>query len=78
MSTLDSATSINREWGEALVHWGEVEEAVYTLQGSKSPRVNNIPAELIKYERPEILKALMTIYQKIWETKQWKKSGPNH
>ena len=49
----------------------EVEEALRTLKGGKSPSVDNIPAELLKHSSPETIKVLTTLCQRIWKTKEW-------
>lgn len=51
----------------------EVEEAVHSLKAGKSPGIDNIPAELIKYGGEEMTKVLIALCQKIWETKEWPK-----
>ena len=48
-SILDSNSDTNREPGDAPIMKKEVEEAVRSLKGGKSPGVDNIPAELMKH-----------------------------
>ncbi|KAL8578281.1 hypothetical protein ACOMHN_005672 [Nucella lapillus] len=45
--------------------------AVRSQKDDKSPGMDNIPAELLKHGGPKLLKALTTICQRIWDTKQW-------
>ena len=59
--------------GSTQVLEEEVEEAVRSLKGGKSPGIDNIPAELIKYGGPEMIKALTIICQRIWTSKEWPK-----
>ena len=49
----------------------EVKEAVKSLQGGKSPGLDNIPSELLKQGGEAVTEVLTTLCQKIWETKQW-------
>ena len=53
----------------------EDEEAVNTLKTGKSPGVDNIPSELLKNGGEATTTVLTAICQKIWETKEWPKSG---
>ena len=50
----------------------EVEEAVHGLKAGKSPGVDNIPSELLKNGGEAT--TVLTICQKILETKQWPKA----
>ena len=70
-SILNKGINTNREAGDAPILKEEVEEAIRSLKAGKSPGVDNIPAELIKHGGPEMIKALTTICQRIWDTKQW-------
>ena len=70
---LDNGTNTNRETGDEPIMKEEVEEAVRSLKESKSPGVDNVPAELLKHAGPELTKVLTTICQRIWETKEWPK-----
>lgn len=36
----------------------------------KSPRVDNIPAELLNHSREEIVKALTTLKLRVWESEE--------
>ena len=51
----------------------EAEEAVHSLKEEKSPRVGNIPSELLKNggKAPTII--LTARCKKMWETKEWPK-----
>ena len=51
----------------------EVEAAIQTLAPGTSPGVDNIPAELLKNGGDEIVSALTTLCQQIWEQKKWPK-----
>ena len=70
---LSNSAYTNREQGDAPILQEEVEKAVHALKCGKSPGVDNIPAELLKYGGPELIKTLTSICQRIWETKQWPK-----
>ena len=63
----------NREIGDSPILETEVEEAVKSLKGGKSPGIDNIPAELIKHGGPQIIKWMKATCQKIWEQKEWPK-----
>ena len=43
----------------------ELEEALITLKGGKSPGADNIPAELLKHGRPELIKVVSTIRKRM-------------
>ena len=49
----------------------EVEAAVRSLTPGKSPGVDNVPGELLKGGGEEIVNALTTLCQQIWEQKKW-------
>ena len=49
----------------------EVEAAVQSLKKGKSAGVNNIPAELVQAGREDVITALTTICNKIWQTGKW-------
>ena len=49
----------------------EVEEALRTLKGGKSPGAHNILAELLKHGGFEMIKVLTTLCQRFWKTKEW-------
>ena len=51
----------------------EVEAAVQSLKLGKSPRVNNVPSELLKNGGKAVVKALTALGQQIWEQKRWPK-----
>eukprot|EP00745_Piridium_sociabile_P015102 TRINITY_DN22265_c0_g1_i4.p2 TRINITY_DN22265_c0_g1~~TRINITY_DN22265_c0_g1_i4.p2 ORF type:complete len:167 (-),score=43.02 TRINITY_DN22265_c0_g1_i4:628-1128(-) len=72
-SRLDKGTNTNQELDDPPILEEEVEEAVRSLKGDKSPGVDNIPAELLKHAGPELIRTLTTICQKIWITRQWPK-----
>ena len=55
----------------------EVEAAVQSLKKGKSARVDNIPAELVQAGRKDLITALTTICNKIWQTGEWKPHGPS-
>ena len=50
----------------------EVEEAVQSLKAGKSPRVDNIPSELLKNGH-ETTPTVLTAICQIWETQEWPK-----
>ena len=49
----------------------EVEAAVQSLKKGKSAGVENIPAEVVQAGGEEIVTALTTICNKIWQTEEW-------
>ena len=49
----------------------EVEAAVQSLKKGKSAGVDNIPAELTQAGRQDVITALTTICNKIWQTGEW-------
>ena len=51
----------------------EVVVAVSSLKTGKSPGVDNVPAELIKYGGEDTAHALTVLCQKIWDEKRWPK-----
>ena len=46
----------------------EVEAAVQSLEKGKSTAVDNIPAELVQAGGEDVITALTTICNKIWQT----------
>jgi hypothetical protein len=50
---------------------GEVIYAIHSLKIGKTPGIDNIPAEPMKYGDPELEKVMTEICQKIWSTKSW-------
>ena len=49
----------------------ELEAAVQSLKKGKSAGVDNIPTELIQTDGQDVLSALTTICNKIWQTGEW-------
>ena len=49
----------------------EVEAAVHSLKKGKSAGVNKIPAELVQAGGEDVITALTTICNKIWQTEEW-------
>ena len=49
----------------------EVEAAVQLLKKGKSAEVDNIPAELVQAGGEDVITALTTICNKIWQTGEW-------
>ena len=49
----------------------EVESAVQSLKIGKSAGVDNIPAELVQADGEDVITALTTIRNKIWQTGEW-------
>ena len=49
----------------------EVEVAVQKLKKGKSALVNNSPAELVQAGGEDVITALTTICNKIWQTGEW-------
>ena len=49
----------------------EVEAAVQSLKKGKSVGVDNLPAELVQASGEEVITALTTICNKIWQTGEW-------
>ena len=54
-----------------LVLRREVEAAVQSLKEGKSAGVDNIPAELVQAGGEDVITALMTICNKIWQKGEW-------
>ena len=48
----------------------EVEAAVQSLKNGKSAGVDNIPGELVQAGGEEVITALTTICNKIWQTEE--------
>ena len=49
----------------------EVEAAVQSLKKGKSAGIDNIPAELVQAGGEDVITALTTICNKIWQTGDW-------
>ena len=49
----------------------EVESAVKSLKKEKSAGVDNIPAELVQAGAEDVITALTTICNKVWQTREW-------
>ena len=49
----------------------EVEAAVQSLKKGKSAGVDNIPAELVQAGGEDVITALTTVCDKIWQTGEW-------
>ena len=49
----------------------EVEGAVQSLKKGKSAGVDNIPAELVQAGGEDVITAVPTIFNKIWQTGEW-------
>ena len=49
----------------------EVEAAVLSLKKGKTAGVDNIPAELVQADGDDVITALTTICNKIWQTGEW-------
>ena len=49
----------------------EVEAAVQSMRKGKSAGVDNIPAELVQTRGEDVITALTTICNKIWQTGEW-------
>ena len=49
----------------------EVEAAVQSLKKGKSAGVDNIPADLVQAGGEDVVTALTTICNKIWQTREW-------
>ena len=49
----------------------EVEAAVQSLKKGTSAGVSNIPAELVQAGGEDVITALTTTCNKIWQTKEW-------
>ena len=49
----------------------EVEAALKSLKEGKSAEVDNIPAELVQAGGEDVITALTTISNKIWQTGEW-------
>ena len=50
---------------------GQVEVAVQSLKKGKSAGVDNIPAEMVQAGGEDVITALTTICNKIWQTGEW-------
>ena len=72
-SIVQNACAKNREPEDLPIMQEEVKEAVRSLKAGKSPGIDNIPGELLKYGGEELTGILTKLCQKIWETKQWPK-----
>ena len=48
-----------------------MEAAVQSLKKGKSAGVNNIPTELVQADGEDVITALMTICNKVWQTREW-------
>ena len=48
-----------------------MEAEVQSLKKEKSAVVDNIPAELVQAGGEEVITALTTIYNKVWQTGEW-------
>ena len=55
----------------------EVEAAVQSLKKGKSAGVDNVPAELVQAGGEDVITALTTICNKIWQTGEWPTPGPS-
>ena len=55
----------------------EVEAAVQLLKKGKSAGVDNVPAELVQAGGEDVITALTTICNKIWQTGEWPTPGPS-
>ena len=55
----------------------EVEAAVQSLKKGKSAAVDIIPAELVQAGGVDVITALTTICNKIWQTGEWPTRGPS-
>ena len=49
----------------------EVEAAVQSLKKGKTTGVDNIPAELVQAGGEDVISALTTVCNKIWQTGEW-------
>ena len=49
----------------------EVEAAIQSLKKGKSAGVNNIPADVVQAGGEDVVTALTTICNKIWQTGEW-------
>ena len=49
----------------------EVEAAIQSLKKGKSDGIDNIPAELVQAGGEDVITALTTICNKIWQTGEW-------
>ena len=49
----------------------KVEAAVQSLKKGKSAGVDNIPAELVQARGKDVITALTTICNQIWQTEEW-------
>ena len=53
------------------IHRKEVEAAVQSLKKGKSAGLDNIPADLVQAGGEDVITALTTICNKIWQTGEW-------
>ena len=53
------------------IHRKEVEAAVLSLKKGKSAGVDNIPAKLVQAGEEDVITALTTVCNKIWQTGEW-------
>ena len=65
-----NCTQTDTEDDHPILH-REVEAAAQSLKKGKSAGVDNIPAELVKAGGEDLITALTTICNKIWQTGEW-------
>ena len=65
-----NCTQTDTEDDHPILH-REVEAAVQLLKKGKSAGVDNIPAELVQAGGEDVITALTTICNKIWQTGEW-------
>ena len=54
-----------------LIRRKEVESAAQLLKKGKTARVENLPAEQVQASGEDVITALTTIWDKIWQTGEW-------
>ena len=69
-------TQTDTEDDHPILH-REVEAAVQSLKKGKSAGVNNIPAELVQAGGEDVITALTTVCNKIWQKGNGQPHGPS-
>ena len=65
-----NCTQTDTEDDHPILH-REVEASVQSLKKGKSAGADNIPAEQVQAGREDVITALTTICNKIWQTEEW-------
>jgi hypothetical protein len=71
MSIINDTAHENRKDRIAEIMKDEVIHSIHSLKIYKTPGIDNIPAELLKYGGPELEKVMTDFCQKIYSTILW-------